>query len=187
MPRAVGLTELAEALFLRVPVTLRLTVLGHSMGGLVGYELTRLLCAAGRPPELLIVAATRPPRYRLDASLAAGSYTNDDEYLTVLHRAGIVPAQLLTSPLRAMVVPALRADLLTLASYQPDNDAPALPVDLQVWRGRDDPVTPPGIVDAWAEYTSKTFRVRVFEGGHFFLDGLAARDGLLGTSLSPNP
>src|SRR6185503_13776935 len=41
-----------------------LVVFGESFGGLIGYELTRRLGAAGRWPSAMVLAASEPPHLR---------------------------------------------------------------------------------------------------------------------------
>lgn len=75
-PPLATLEETAEQLCAALPPSnLPTVVLGHSMGALLGYELTARLAARGRAPSLLIAAACRPPHTPPDDS---GPATEDE-------------------------------------------------------------------------------------------------------------
>ncbi|MFB9902331.1 thioesterase II family protein [Allokutzneria oryzae] len=145
----------------------RYAILGHSMGGLIAYELALSLVAQGKtPPELVVVAGTRPPHLLSPVDQAALAELPDDELLEALAGSGTIPPSLRTSPMRELFVPIVRGDLRLIASYEPT--VARLPVDVQAWFGADDPMTPEPTMAEWARYTSRTCSAREFPGTHFF-------------------
>jgi len=152
-PRLAHLDNLPYALF------------GHSLGGLIAYELARR-APADRPPTCLIVAAARPPSCR-----AGTRYHElpDREFLEIVRReqgvSGGVPAP---PELLALLLPALRADfrLGELYAHEP-GPPPACPI--AAYAGRDDTAVPVEKVRGWEGFTPGGFRLRLFDGDHFFV------------------
>ncbi|MFB6819375.1 thioesterase II family protein [Streptomyces sp. NPDC056347] len=141
---------------------------GHSMGGLVAYEITRLLAARGRPlPVWLGVsgrAAPRPtdlpsPRHALP----------DSELQTHLELLGGTPDEVFDNPtLWARFAPVIRADLQLAETWRPDPDAGPLPVALSAYAGREDHFVPPRDMAGWQEHTDRFLGLTVLDGGHFY-------------------
>lgn len=155
---------------------------GHSMGGLVAFELTRLLRARGVPaPEHLYISATAAPGRPLErASLYQAT---DAEVFDELRALGGTPPELLADrELMAMAVRTLRADYTALGTYE---FRPAAPLDVPttVFGGRADAVVPPAELRGWLSQTTAGCRLRFFPGDHFFLYPAAAE--ILRTVLEP--
>ncbi|MFJ9968676.1 thioesterase II family protein [Streptomyces avermitilis] len=143
---------------------------GHSMGALVAYEMARLICRQGiRQPEFVVVAACRPPHLVSAPVFARAGELDDQTLLDELAGTGHVPSTLRDSPMRAMFVPALRADLALLAGYTAPAAPEPLPVHLAVWSGTADPLAPPAEASGWSRYSSGRTRFRLFDGAHFFV------------------
>ena len=66
-------------------------------------------------------------------------------------------------------LPALQADAALYRNYVYAEDAP-LPCPIRAYGGADDPNVCPEHLEAWAEQTTNSFAVRVFPGGHFYLN-----------------
>ncbi len=146
----------------------RYAILGHSMGSWVGYALCQGLQKAGLPlPEQLIVNARRapgcpdpfPPLHPLP----------EREFLSVMqHRYGAIPPVLLEDPgLLALFLPALRADMELIETYEVAPAAP-LPLPITAFGGRQDLTVTEAELAAWKASTSRSFHLRMIEGGHFF-------------------
>lgn len=167
----------------------RFVVFGHSMGAILAHELTHRLCAAGRPPERLIVSAHRAPQLvagrRWDRPAAEMSDDDLRDYLA--DRAG-TPREILDLPeLMELVLPVLRADLALCQSYA-DTARPPLPVPFHVFGGKDDPEAGAEDLAAWADRTSARFRLRILPGGHNYLfDDAPAVHTLLRAVLTEPP
>jgi surfactin synthase thioesterase subunit len=78
--------------------------------------------------------------------------------------------------LRALVAPALRADLQLLEQYVYRETAP-FPVDIAAYGGCDDEALAGDRLTRWSTRTTGTFSCTMFEGGHFYLND--RRDDLL--------
>ncbi|MFF3752723.1 thioesterase II family protein [Streptomyces sp. NPDC002018] len=141
---------------------------GHSMGALVAYETARALERWGAP---------LPIRLFLSGRGAPGPYPNphdlladDQAILAAVRSLGGTGAAVLDDPeLVEMALPALRADYRALASYR---WRPGGPLDIPVTAltGRDDTVVPVTESARWEEFTRAGCELKVFPGGHFYLD-----------------
>jgi surfactin synthase thioesterase subunit len=166
--------EVTRMLLSEIPAHGSYALVGHSLGGLIAYELARRALAESLPlPEFVTIAACRPP------------------HLT-LNKAGLLSCAMRDSPFARMFLPALRADLGLLATYRHPIADLVLPVELKIWFGSEDRAVPRLIAEDWGLYTSVGCRTTVFPGGHFFVrDEWEACAGQLrgrsGTGISANP
>jgi surfactin synthase thioesterase subunit len=146
---------------------------GHSMGGLVAFELARTLRERGwrAPAHLFISATAEPARPPHRAALYRAS---DEEVLDELRDLGGTPPELLADrELMAMTARVLRADYTALGTYEYRRAAP-LAVPMTVFGGRADPITAPADLRGWQAQTVAGCRFRMFPGDHFYLHAAAA-------------
>lgn len=157
---------LVEAIAERVPAPYAL--FGHSMGGLIGYEVARRLVARGGPaPQRLVVSAARPPHRT--ASVGAAHALDDGTLTAWLRDLGGIPDELLADPaLLGLILPTVRADLSVVASYRPGTPEP-LPLPVDAVAAADDPLVDPDEVAGWAACTGVSFSLTVVPGGHLYL------------------
>jgi medium-chain acyl-[acyl-carrier-protein] hydrolase len=143
---------------------------GHSMGALVAYELTRELRRRGAPlPVLLIVSGHEAPHRQ--PPLPPMAHLPDPELIEeVRRRYDGIPEEVLAEPeLLELLVPVLRADMTVLESHGHVAEAP-LPCALSCFAGEGDRHLSREDLEGWREHTLGSFRLRVFPGGHFFID-----------------
>jgi medium-chain acyl-[acyl-carrier-protein] hydrolase len=142
---------------------------GHSMGGLVAFELTRELRRRGLPTPLhLLVSARRAPQLA-DPDLPLHALSDAAFVKEMQRRYDGIPAAILNSPdLLALFVPALKADFAVIETYAYQ---PAAPFDLPItaFGGTHDHVLRAGDLEGWAEQTTGAFAMQKFVGGHFFI------------------
>ena len=141
---------------------------GHSMGAVVAYETTRLLQRSGRPGPVRLFASGRraPSAYR-----PGDVHTRDDEGLIAeLRLLGGTDETFLRDPeIRAAALGPTRSDYQAVETYRHEpGEEPACPVT--VLAGDEDPHTTLTEAQAWRRHTAGQFELRVFAGGHFFLD-----------------
>ena len=142
-------------------------IFGHSMGGLVAFEVARALRRAAAPePVQLFVSATRAPHI---PDLDPHHLLPDDLLLAELRKMkGFPPDVLNSQELMEMLLPTVRADAAITETYQFEEDEP-LKCALTVLEGAtDDQVTREEIA-AWSQYTTAAFNHVVIRGGHDFL------------------
>lgn len=156
---------LADAI---LPVLDRPYVLyGHSLGGLLAFELTREWRRRGIPgPAHLIVAAYPAPSLpRLKPPLHD---LPDAEFREALRERGGTPELVLNhAEMMQMLSPMLRADFAVSETYAFQPDAP-LDCPVTVVGGELDPLVPIGSLTAWRELTMGPFESIGLPGAHFF-------------------
>jgi surfactin synthase thioesterase subunit len=142
-------------------------IFGHSMGALLGYELTRELERRGRPPVWLGVSAMTAP------NLVSSIYPDRRDLWTharlveFIRKMGGTPEELLLdASVAEYLVRLLRLDLRLVDTYE-YLTGPALATPLSVFYGADDPLTRPDNVDAWRSYCTGQVTVHRLAGGHF--------------------
>ncbi|MGW2339175.1 thioesterase II family protein [Streptomyces sp. NPDC001661] len=147
--------------------TVPLVLFGHSMGGLLAYELCAELCRRGTPPHALVVSAMAPPD-RLDADADHALAEDPEALLAHVARLGSTPAPVLNHPeMRRLVLRPLQADFRLLAHAR-RTDVPAVPVPLYALAGDRDPVHPPDEVAHWERHAPRWQGLTVLPGDHFF-------------------
>ena len=145
---------------------------GHSMGGLIAFELARTLRRRGsRQPDHLFVSAvaspSTPPRRPLVHC------ASDAAVKQRLHDLNGTPQELLDNEeLMALVLPTFRADFSVLENYE-YRDEPPLKVPITVFGGASDPVVPPAALNGWGRQSAAGSRMQFFPGDHFFVHSAA--------------
>jgi medium-chain acyl-[acyl-carrier-protein] hydrolase len=141
---------------------------GHSVGALIGFEVTRRLQQRSLPmPQRLFVSARQAPQLLLpDQPLHCLSTANLKEKL--LHYGGTPPAILQNDEWMELFLPILRADLALNETYRYTAAAP-LNCPISAFGGLQDRQVSVDSVEAWAEQTTQSFNLRLLSGGHFFL------------------
>lgn len=142
---------------------------GHSLGGLVAFELARQLHRQNLPrPQTLFVSACGAPH---DPDLHPPIHTLPDrEFMSVLWELNGLPAELAGRPdLLELLLPVLRADFEAAESYEFIVDNPPLSCPIVALSGQDDLHVKSEEIEGWSSHTSATFKSRNFPGGHFFI------------------
>lgn len=153
---------------------------GHSMGGLVSFELTRLLRREyGVSPVHLFVSGHRAPQVP-DPNPPIHALP-ESEFLQELRRFNGTPEAVLeNAELMQLFLPTLRADFAVVETYA---YAPELPLDCPItaFGGLQDREVSCNELEAWREQTNASFVLEMFPGDHFFLHSV---EPLLLQSLS---
>jgi len=146
---------------------------GHSMGGLLAYELACQLRGNGvRPPLHLFVSGARAPHL---PDRAWCHTLPDDALIAALREMGGFPDEVLSSAaLMQMLLPVIRADAELTERYA-HIERPPLDCPLKAVFGEDDKLVPREQVEAWHGYTRGPFSVADCPGGHDFLSTFTAR------------
>ncbi|MFC4535657.1 thioesterase II family protein [Sphaerisporangium dianthi] len=173
-PVALSLHALVDQVFeaLRGQVAPPFAFFGHSMGALVAFEVARRSAAAGEPgPSLLVVSGRRAP-----STGPEKRFDVDDENMLVaeLRRMGGTAEQFIRDEeVRAMILPVARADYRALHAYVPQPDS-VVDTPILALVGDNDPVTTLEEAKAWSAHSTSTCELRVFPGGHFYLESAKA-------------
>jgi medium-chain acyl-[acyl-carrier-protein] hydrolase len=172
LPLSTDLLKLADSLREELSVhalDCPFAILGHSMGGLLAFEIARSLRRHNQKmPRLLVLTACRPPHTIVIKEPL--HKLPDAELISVLQaRYGGIPAVVRDNPeLQKLLLPALRADMQMIETYTYLQEPP-LDVPLLVMGGTDDPAISASHLQEWQRYTTQACDVRLLPGGHFFL------------------
>jgi surfactin synthase thioesterase subunit len=147
---------------------------GYSMGAALSYALTvRLQKSGARLPDALFVAACRAPQ--LLTGTVPVSNLNDEDFVSAIRRFGGMPDAILAEPeLLQLDMPVLRADFEVLGTYQLQLHSP-LSCPLTVYGGSEDPHATRTELAQWRGLTANEFQLRIFSGGHFFINEARAQ------------
>ena len=142
---------------------------GHSMGGLVSFELTRLLRQKYNisPVHLFISAcrATQLPKSKPDIH-----HLSDRAFTQEVIRLGGTPQAILDNKeMMELILPTLKADFKVIETHVYRPQTP-LDVPLTVFGGDSDTEVTLEELAAWQEQTTADFELKMFSGGHFFIE-----------------
>lgn len=145
---------------------------GHSLGGLIAFELARWQRRHGLPgPVGLFVAGSPAPQTPRSNPLHG---LPREDFVAGLRRLGTVPEELLgNDELLDLVLPTLRADFRVFETYEHRTEHP-LACPISILGGEKDQLVPVGELEGWRVHTDSVAAVRLFPGGHFFLQDARA-------------
>lgn len=162
LPRLVDVLEEVLGPLLDRPYALA----GHSMGGTIAFELARRL-QARRPPVHVFVSGTRAPHLP-DPRGPRHALPREALVQEIRELGGTPPEVLEHEELMSFVLPLMRADF-ELNDTHAHLPGPPLECPLSAFGGAHDPIVPAEAVEAWRSYTCGGFRLRMFDGDHFFI------------------
>ena len=143
---------------------------GHSMGGLVAFELVKYLRDndSSQPANLFISACGAPhlpdPHQPIHA-------LPDAEFVHALKELNGIPSELLDFPeIIEVLLPALRADFEIVESYRYTPNKPPLDILIVAYGGLNDPRISREQLEGWATQTNSDFKSIYFPGDHFFIN-----------------
>ncbi len=140
---------------------------GHSMGGLIAFELARRLRRECRPlPVHLFISAKCCPSLTEEA---IATELSDSQLIEVLRRYEGTPAEVLDNPeLMRLLLPVLRADMEICKTYLCEPELP-LECPMTVFGGLEDHRSGRACLEGWRNHTTGPFTLRMFPAGHFFV------------------
>ena len=156
--------DLVDAIVDGVPFEEPFALLGHSLGGLVAFEVARALRDLGREPRHLYVSSVGAPPITHGSLLI--HELPDGEFLAEIERRwGALPPQVHANPqLRAMVVEQQRSDVEIFETYR---YVPGDPLTCPITAVQGDRES--FDLAAWSAHTTGTCVTRDLPGGHFYL------------------
>ncbi len=149
---------------------------GHSLGGLLSFELTHALRRQHRlTPVHLCVSASRAPHLCRSGTPKHDLPTPD--FIRYLRRINGTPEKILNNnTVMQLLLPTLRADFALAETYHYSPKEP-LSCPITVFAGLQDTIVSHEALRAWQQHTRNTFTLHTFPGSHFFLQ--TARTELL--------
>ncbi|MFF3941623.1 thioesterase II family protein [Streptomyces phaeofaciens] len=149
-------------------LTGRFAFFGHSMGGLVAYELTRRLIDLGRTPPVWLGVSARGTLHPDGDPVRRHLLSDADLRKELLAMGGSSSSVLEHQELWDLFAPTIRADLRISETWRTKPLAAPLPVPLSVFGGAQDHVAPPHHLDGWAATSEHYLGLHLFDGSHFY-------------------
>jgi medium-chain acyl-[acyl-carrier-protein] hydrolase len=145
---------------------------GHSLGALLCFETARSLRRENRlQPDHLFVSATEAPHRRLEESLSG---LPKNALVKRLREFNGAPEEALENDeLMDLMLPTIRADFELCETYE-YHPEPLLECPMTIYGGLEDHEVEVGRLAAWSEMTLGTCEIRMFPGGHFYIDSSRA-------------
>jgi pyochelin biosynthetic protein PchC len=144
-----------------------IALFGHSVGATLAFEVALRLERDGTAPLVLFASGRRAPSRHRDEQI---HLADDATLVGELRRLSGTGSQMLSDDeLIQMILPAIRSDYKAAETYR-YRPGPALRCPLIALTGDADPEVTLDEAGAWREHTSGLFELRVFPGGHFFLN-----------------
>jgi medium-chain acyl-[acyl-carrier-protein] hydrolase len=143
-------------------------IFGHSMGALLGYELTQAIRIAGLPQPYHLLISGRSAPY-LPQVLPPIHNLPDDQFIKEIKDLNGTPNEVMGSQeLLKMIMPVLRTDFKLCETYT-YNNGPPLACSITAYGGLQDHTVSRDEVDAWRQLTIGSFTIRMFPGDHFYI------------------
>jgi surfactin synthase thioesterase subunit len=146
-----------------------LSFFGHSLGGLLCFEVTRSLRRDNHlEPAQIFVSATNSPHCpkrveSISALSKAALLKKLDKY------NGTPPEVLQNDELLDLLLPSIRADFELCETYEYHHESP-LSCPLTIYGGTDDNNVDREWLAAWREMSIGPSNMRMFPGGHFYFN-----------------
>jgi len=146
---------------------------GHSMGGLISFELARRLRRQyGLEPCHLFISGRRAPQLPLTDPQIHD--LPEPEFLAEVERLNGTPREVLAhAELRGLMIPLLRADFAVCQNYS-YLAGPPFKCPITVLGGLQDDDVSLADIEAWRVQTTASCSVRMFPGDHFFINSQQA-------------
>lgn len=147
---------------------------GHSMGGVIAFELAHHLRGKNMAePAHLFISGTPLPHI-LEAHSRSGMRCcdlPDDQFIDiVIGSARGIPDKILKSKeMMHVILPTLRADLAIMESLPQRGGCGALSIPMTAFGGEEDEMVVPADVAGWESYTTSSFTKVMLPGGHYFI------------------
>lgn len=146
---------------------------GHSLGALLCFETARNLRRENlRQPAHMFVSATEAPHRRsLEESLSS---LPKSELVKKLREFNGTPVEVLQNDeLLDLMLPTLRSDFELCETYEYRPESP-LECSMTIYGGLEDREVEAEQLAAWSEMTVGACKIRMFPGGHFYLNSSRA-------------
>jgi surfactin synthase thioesterase subunit len=147
----------------------RVAFFGHSMGGLIAFEVACKFEALGKPVAALFLSASPAPGHGGYEYLHQNS---DDELLKMVTDMTGTNSQFIGDQFGATILRTLR-NYGTITGYNcPEGTTISCPI--YAYAAADDNAVTYERVAAWSEFTTSEFAIRVLPGDHFYITDTVA-------------
>ena len=160
-----------------------ISIFGHSMGGLVAWDVANLLVQRGICVTNIFVSACLPPhifdesRYK---EMATDNWLND--FLTEYSRIKIERTH--SRYYRKNIFPAIKNDYRLISIHKHEN-IKKMNFNIASFIGENDYLMPSNGMELWGDYTTGKFMIRKFVGSHFYIED-KRNQGLITKTIEEN-
>lgn len=144
--------------------------LGHSLGGILAFEMARYFRRHGLPlPRSLFISACGAPHLMVPPARPIHLLSNEKILERVSRWGGVPPEILNYADAVEIFTKPLKGDLALVETYRYQDEAP-LPVPIEAFGGRQDLQVSEDFLLEWKRHTLERFHLNMVPGGHFFLE-----------------
>jgi len=141
-------------------------VFGHSMGGMIAFEVARLLRERSLPPPVVFFFSGRPAPETSRKSEDIHLLPEDEFAEKILEMGATSPEVFDSKRLLKVFLPILRADFRLVETYRYEEREP-LPWDMTIIAGDEEEWTEAEL-EGWRRHTTGECRIVRMQGGHFY-------------------
>lgn len=144
---------------------------GHSMGGVMVFDLLNKLIEEKKPlPVHVFISGSCPPHLKFTRKKTI-HLLNDEELIAEINQYGGISEEVLNCrELLDIIIPTIRGDYKILENRKLTEHYTPFDINLTILGGRDDSEVYEEELEQWRGYTNKNFQLKMFEGGHFFIN-----------------
>ncbi|WP_410984479.1 thioesterase II family protein [Bacillus cereus] len=171
-PLIENMEEMVEDIYYSIKdyITEPYAIFGHSMGGLLTYELCHKLQKEGYPdPVHVFVSGRKAPQLKARRKIIH-DLPNEEFISEILKYDGMDKSIFENKELADIFLPILKADFKLIETYEFNAPFNLLNSDISVFHGIDDKAVDFEELSHWSEVTKKESKIYTFPGGHFFIN-----------------
>ncbi len=161
---SVAVDQICSAYLDRRTIEKPLVLYGHSMGGVIAFELARNLQARRRGPAAIVMSASTPPRHSTKAPTLSDAALKEMLLAYDVNNSLVVQ----NDELFATLAPVLKGDFHLLRSHVVTAEPKLTCGGMHLLSGEGDPVVPDDSVAEWKRYFGGSVSQHPFPGGHQF-------------------
>lgn len=143
------------------------SVFGHSMGGIIAFEVAKKFEALGYEPDACFISATS---LKEDFNFIPSRELGDQDFFERVEKFGGIDEsnEILNYPeFREIFLRILRADFEIIETYKNDGTKLKCPIIAAI--GDQDPMENAKRMQSWKDCTESEFIFRQYPGGHFYI------------------
>lgn len=140
---------------------------GHSMGGIIVYELTKRISEQNMSMPVQIFISGKGPLHLPRPELKIYSMPDEEFQKNMIEMGGISEDFFRSPELASLFIPVIRNDMRLAETFEVKELA-RLSCNITVFYGEEE-ILKPADVEQWRYYTKGVFKVHYFKGGHFFI------------------
>jgi surfactin synthase thioesterase subunit len=145
-------------------------IFGHSMGGIIAYELAQKIRALKQPLPVHVFFSGRGAPHIPGKNDKMFHQMPDDDFKKEIIELGGTPREFFEHPeLIDALLPMLRSDFKIAETYEKPRDVTPLDCDITIFIGKEEEVTAEQM-HGWKDHSKNRCTIHYFDGEHFFIN-----------------